>query len=115
MALAAQTGRALKRRRLTLADGQIHDPFRWFDPSPELIQLIVRLYVRYPLSLRNVEDLAFERGVSSSPQPTPPSTTTSTRNVISSAGKFSKSAARPPWLGGGRLPTRRSAGWANCA
>ena len=37
--------------------------FRWFDSSPELIQLVVMLYVRYPLSLRNVEDLAFERGI----------------------------------------------------
>jgi len=27
-----------------------------------VIQLVVMLYVRYPLSLRNVEDLAFERG-----------------------------------------------------
>jgi len=40
-----------------------HDPFRWFDSSPEVIQLVVMLYVRYPLSLRNVEDLAFERGI----------------------------------------------------
>jgi transposase-like protein len=34
-----------------------HDPFRWFDSSPEVIRLVVMLYVRYPLSLRNVEDL----------------------------------------------------------
>jgi putative transposase len=39
------------------------DPFRWFDSSPEVIRLVVMLYVRYPLSLRNVEDLAFERGI----------------------------------------------------
>lgn len=39
------------------------NPFRWFDSSPEVIQLVVVLYVRYPLSLRNVEDLAFERGI----------------------------------------------------
>ena len=39
------------------------NPFRWFDSSPEVIQLVVMLYVRYPLSLRNVEDLAFERGI----------------------------------------------------
>jgi putative transposase len=42
---------------------KLHDPFRWFDSSPEVIQLVVMLYVRYPLSLRNVEDLAFERGI----------------------------------------------------
>ena len=40
-----------------------HDPFRWFDSSPEVIRLVVMMYVRYPLSLRNVEDLLFERGV----------------------------------------------------
>lgn len=39
------------------------NPFRWFDSSPEVIQMVVMLYVRFPLSLRNVEDLAFERGV----------------------------------------------------
>jgi putative transposase len=37
--------------------------FRWFDSSPEVIQLVVMLYVRYPLSLRNVEDRASERGI----------------------------------------------------
>ena len=39
------------------------NPFRWFDSSPEGIQMVVMLYVRLPLSLRNVEDLAFERGI----------------------------------------------------
>jgi putative transposase len=39
------------------------NPFRWFDSSPEMIQLVVMLYVRYPLSLRNVEDLAYDRGI----------------------------------------------------
>ena len=39
------------------------DPFRWFDSSPEVIRLVVMMYVRYPLSLRNVEDLLHERGV----------------------------------------------------
>ena len=32
---------------------KIHDPFRWFDQSPEVIRLVVMMYVRYPLSLRN--------------------------------------------------------------
>ena len=40
-----------------------HDPFRWFDSSPEVIRLVVLTYVRYPLSVRNVEDLLFERGI----------------------------------------------------
>jgi putative transposase len=41
------------------------DPFRYFDSSPEAIRLVVLMYVRYPLSLRNVEDLLFERGIDS--------------------------------------------------
>ena len=39
------------------------NPFRYFKTSPEIIQLAVMLYVRFPLSLRNVEDLLHERGV----------------------------------------------------
>ncbi len=30
---------------------------------PEIIRLVVMLYVRFPLSLRNVEDLLHERGI----------------------------------------------------
>jgi len=37
--------------------------FRCFDSSPEVIRLVVMMYVKYPLSLRNVEDLLFERGI----------------------------------------------------
>ena len=39
------------------------NPFRYFDSSPEIIRLVVMMYVRYPLSLRNVQDLLFERGI----------------------------------------------------
>ena len=39
------------------------DPFKYFKTSPEIIRLAVMLYVRFPLSLRNVEDLLHERGV----------------------------------------------------
>ncbi len=39
------------------------NPFRYFKTSPEIIQLAVMMYVRFPLSLRNVEDLLHERGV----------------------------------------------------
>ena len=39
------------------------NPFRYFKTSPEIIRLAVMLYVRFPLSLRNVEDLLHERGV----------------------------------------------------
>ena len=38
-------------------------PFRCFSSSPEVIRLIVMTYVKYPLSLRNVEDLLAERGI----------------------------------------------------
>ena len=39
------------------------NPFRYFNSSPEIIRNVVMLYVRYPLSLRQVEDLLFERGI----------------------------------------------------
>ena len=39
------------------------NPFRYFNSSPEIIRLTVVMYVRYPLSLRQVEDLLFERGI----------------------------------------------------
>ena len=38
-------------------------PFRYFNSSPEVIRLVVMMYVRFLLSLRNVEDLLFERGI----------------------------------------------------
>jgi putative transposase len=40
-----------------------HPPFRYFKTSPEIIRLAVMLYIRFPLSLRNVEDLLRERGI----------------------------------------------------
>jgi putative transposase len=39
------------------------DPFKSFKTSPEIIRLTVMLYIRFPLSLRNVEDLLHERGI----------------------------------------------------
>ena len=38
-------------------------PLRYFHSSPEVIRLGVLTYIRFPLSLRNVEDLLFERGI----------------------------------------------------
>ena len=38
-------------------------PFRYFNSSPEIIRLAVMMYVRFPLSLRQVEDLLSERGI----------------------------------------------------
>ena len=39
------------------------NPIRWFDSSPEVIGILVRLYTRFPLSLRNFADLLFERAI----------------------------------------------------
>ena len=39
------------------------NPFRYFKTSPEVIRLAVMMYVRFPLSLRQVEDLLSERGI----------------------------------------------------
>ena len=41
----------------------MRNPFRCFNSSPEVIRLTVLMYIRYPLSLRQVEDLLFERGI----------------------------------------------------
>ncbi len=38
-------------------------PFRYFNSSPEVIRLVVLMYVCFPLSLRNVDDLLFARGI----------------------------------------------------
>ncbi len=38
-------------------------PFKCFKTSPEIIHLAVMFYARFPLSLRNVEDLLHERGI----------------------------------------------------
>jgi putative transposase len=40
-----------------------HSLFRYFKTSPEIIRWAVMMYVRFPLSLRNVEDLLNERGI----------------------------------------------------
>ena len=39
------------------------DPFKYFKTSSEIIRLAIMMYVRFPLSLRNVEDLLHERGI----------------------------------------------------
>jgi putative transposase len=38
-------------------------PFRYFKTSPQIIRLAVMIYIRFSLSLRNVEDLLHERGI----------------------------------------------------
>ena len=39
------------------------NPLRYFNGSPEVIRLAVMMYIRYPPSLRQVEDILFERGI----------------------------------------------------
>ena len=41
----------------------MRNPFRYFNSSPEVIRLAVMMYIRYPLSPRQVEDRLFERGI----------------------------------------------------
>ncbi len=41
----------------------MQNPFRYFNSSPEVIRLTVMMYIRFPLSLRQVEDMLFERGI----------------------------------------------------
>ena len=47
------------RRRMTAPK----NPLRYFDSSPKVIRLVVMMYVKHPLSLRNVEERLFERGI----------------------------------------------------
>lgn len=44
-----------------LATPKSTNPFRYFNSSSEVIPLVVMMYVCFPLSLRNVENLLFER------------------------------------------------------
>jgi putative transposase len=40
-----------------------NNPFCYFNSSPEVIRLVVMLYVSFPLISQNVEDLLFECGI----------------------------------------------------
>ena len=80
--------------------------FRYFKTSPEIIRLAVMMYVRFPLSLRQVEDLLHESG-----NRTFRSTTISTRNVIFIAAGTSNSTDRPPLPNGVKLPPELGAIW----
>ena len=42
---------------------RMKNPFRYFKTSPDIIRLAVMMYIRFPLSLRQVEDLLHERGI----------------------------------------------------
>ena len=48
-----------------------HPPFSYFKTSPKIIRLAVMLHLRFPLSLRNMEDLLHERGIDAQAISTP--------------------------------------------
>ena len=52
-------GRSFNRSRSMPRARKPTSPFRHFNSSPEVMRLVVMMYVRLPLSLRNVEDLLF--------------------------------------------------------
>jgi len=49
----------------------MRNPFRYFNSSPEVIRLMVMMHICYPPSLRQVEDLLFERGIDISHETAP--------------------------------------------
>jgi len=53
----------LDRSDATQIPARIRQSFRGFNSSPEVIRLVVSMYMRFRLSLRNVEDLLFKRGI----------------------------------------------------
>ncbi len=42
---------------------QLASPIRYFNSAREVIRQVVLMYVRFLLSLRNVEDLLFKHGI----------------------------------------------------
>lgn len=55
--------RSVRRSSQARSMAKSTNPFRWFDSSPEVIRLVVLMYLKCPLALRNVEDLLAERGI----------------------------------------------------
>lgn len=75
----------------------------YFKTSPEAIRLAAMLYVRFPLSVRTVEDLLHERGIEVSDEAVRfwwhrfgPMVASVIRNV---ASKASRAAALAEWRG----------------
>lgn len=42
---------------------RMRNPFGGFKASAEIIRMAVMMFIRFPLSLRNVEDVLHERGI----------------------------------------------------
>jgi hypothetical protein len=60
--LSERTGLSWAGRLLALRDNKTQ-PYSVFPNQPEIICLAVMIYVRFPLSLRYVQDLLHERGI----------------------------------------------------
>jgi hypothetical protein len=71
------------------------DPFKGFQSSPEIIRLAVMLYVRFPLSLRNVEDLLHEGVSTSAMKPSGSGGTGSARCLPPKSGNVGSKACDP--------------------
>ena len=52
-------GRVVSQRQIMTKP----DIFKYFKTSPQIIRLAVMMYVRFPISLRNWEDLLHESGI----------------------------------------------------
>jgi len=50
-------------RRIGVAGWKKRSHIRYFKTSPEIIRLTVMMYVQFPISLRNIEELLHERGI----------------------------------------------------
>ena len=61
--VSGKCGRSWRQLMIRKSRAKPASPFKRFNSSPEVIRLVVMIYVRFPLSLRNVEDLLFERGI----------------------------------------------------
>ena len=56
-------GNGVECREYAVKGLRMKNHFKYFKTSPEIIRLVVMPYVRFPLSLRQVEELLHERGV----------------------------------------------------
>jgi hypothetical protein len=54
---------SLERDRVISQRRPMRNPFKYFKTSPGLIRLAVMMYIRFPLSLRDVEDRLHELGI----------------------------------------------------
>ncbi len=61
--LGGVKGKLLEPGRGVPLPPAMRNPLRYFNDSPEVIRLAALMCIRYPLSLRQVEDLLFERGI----------------------------------------------------